>query len=308
MVSSKCGMIRRAVVAATLAMLSLLTGSCSNPGGAAETSSPSATKSNVGVPPSVELKVPLDLIHKSAADAQAQLSAAGIPFTTTLKEVEDPEVGTVLEVDPPGGTVLAQGSSVRLLIGKSRESVELRVPSDLIDKPADDVQAQLSAAGIPFTTTFKEVEDSEVGIVLEVDPPGGTVLAQGSSVRLLIGKPKAIPTVSVRPGDLGITEIAFSRIAGSVNCNITVTVFNHLRSQVSGINVTGELKMRDQSNTRITLDFSRSMGLQTIEAEDYHSFRGYVTFLQGVTASYQIQVVQGPTVIDQVSEQVATCA
>lgn len=70
----------------------------------------------------------------------------------------------------------------------------------------------------------------------------------------------------------------------------------------------GHLEMRDQGNRRINLDFSPSNGLETLEPQEYHHFRGYVTFLQGVTASYRIQVVQGTTVVDEVTEQAATCA
>lgn len=188
-------------------------------------------------------------------------------------------------------------------------AAELRVPTDLINKTVDDASAQLSAAGIQFTTSFEEAEDSQVGRVMEVDPVGGTVLSRGDSVRLLVGKPKETPPPTpIRAGDLSITEIKFDRVPGSPNCDMTVTVFNNLQVNAEGINVVGHLQMRDQNSTRITLDFSRRIGLQTLEAQAHHQFHGDVTFALGVTASYQIKVVQGDTVIYEVSEQVATCA
>jgi beta-lactam-binding protein with PASTA domain len=104
--------------------------------------------------PRAETTVPADLINKSLDAAQAQLSAAGIPFSTSFREVEDTQVGVVLEVDPVGGTVLTQGDGVRLLAGKTRESSELRVPADFVNRTADAAGQQLSAAGIPFTTSF----------------------------------------------------------------------------------------------------------------------------------------------------------
>lgn len=186
---------------------------------------------------------------------------------------------------------------------------EIRVPTDLINKTVDDARAQLSAAGISFTTSTKEAEGTQVGRVLEVDPVGGTVLSQGGSVRLVVGKAKeSPPSDPLRPGDLSITDIKFSRIGGSANCYLDVTAFNNLRRNAEGITVLGHLQMRDQSNTRITLDFSRRNGLETLDPQEHHQFHGDVTFLRGVTASYQIQIVQGSTVIDQVSEQVATCS
>lgn len=303
------------LVAAAAAVISGSAVSCGpGPIEPLSTASPSADGSGTSAPsgsntPTSELRVPADLVNKTADVAQAQLSAAGIPFTTSFREAEDTRVGVVLEVDPVGGTVLSQGGSVRLLVGKRTVPSELRVPPDLVNKTADAAQQQLTAAGIPFTTSYREAEDSDVGKVMEVDPSGGTVLSQGGSVRLLVGKAKELPSPTpIRPGDLGITEIKFTRLAGSANCNLTVTAFNHLLVNAEGITVVGYLQMRDQGNTRITLDFSRSNGLETLDPQEHHQFRGYVTFLRGITASYRLQVVQGPTVIDEVTEQVATCA
>lgn len=203
----------------------------------------------------------------------------------------------------------ASGTAASVPTATETPRAELKVPTDLINKSADAAQMQLSAAGIPFTTSFREVEDTRVGVVLEVDPVGGTVLSQGDSVRLLVGKAKEVlPVTPIRPGDLGITEIEFTRLAESANCNLTVTAFNHLLENAEGITVMGYLQMRDQGNTRITLNFSQSSGLETLEPQEYHQFRGYITFFPGITASYRLQIVQGTTVIDEVMEQVATCA
>lgn len=307
----------RTLVAVTAVLISGLAVSCSN-NVTPTTTSPATVASNTpgtATPvttetktPRAELKVPTDLINKSADTAQVQLSAAGIPFSTSFREVEDAQVGVVLEVDPVGGTVLSQGDSVRLLVGKRTETAELRVPTDLVNKTADAAGQQLSAAGIPFSTSFREVEDAQVGIVLEADPAGGTVLSPGGSVRLLVGKATEVaPLTPIRPGDLGITEIKFIRQAESANCDLTVTAVNHLLVNAEGITVVGHLQMRDQANTRINLDFSQRNGFETLEPQEYHQFRGYVTFLRGITASYQLQVVQGTTVIDEVTEQVASC-
>lgn len=304
----RCG--RWTVVAATALLISGMAVSCSN-SVTPTTPSPATASSRAGTDtpvatetdtPSAELKVPTDLVNKNVDAAQAQLTAAGIPFSTSFREAEDPQVGVVLEIDPVGGAILSQGGSVHLLVGKRKEPPELRVPTDLINRTADDAHAQLSAAEIPFTTSYREVEDPQVGKVLEVEPVGGTVLSEGGTVNLIVGK--AAP---VRPGDLSITGIKFSRIGVSANCDLTVTAFNNLLRNAAGITVVGYIQMRDQSNTRITLDYSGRNGLETLEGQKEHQFRGDVTFLPGVTASYQLQVVQGATVIDEVSEQVATC-
>ncbi|WP_406632582.1 PASTA domain-containing protein [Pseudarthrobacter quantipunctorum] len=146
-------------------------------------------------------RVPKDLVGKSVEAAQADLSAAGIPFTVSFRETEDAGVGVVLEVDPVGGMVLSEGQSVVLLAGKPTETIGPTVPTDLVNKPVNAAQADLSAKGIPYTVTYRETEDAGVGVVLEVDPVGGTVLSEGQSVVLLAGKPTETigPTV---PTDL----------------------------------------------------------------------------------------------------------
>ncbi|MCD5342371.1 PASTA domain-containing protein [Arthrobacter sp. AK04] len=135
-------------------------------------------------------RVPKDLLGKSVEAAQAQLSAKGIPYTVTYRETEDAGVGVVLEVDPVAGTVLSEGQSVVLLVGKPTETKGPTVPTDLVNKPVNAAQAQLSAKGIPYTVTYRETEDAGLGVVLEVDPVGGTVLSEGQGVVLLVGKLK----------------------------------------------------------------------------------------------------------------------
>jgi beta-lactam-binding protein with PASTA domain len=135
-------------------------------------------------------RVPKGLVGKSVEAAQADLSAAGILFTVSFRESEDAGVGVVLEVDPVGGTVLSEGQSVVLLVGKLKEPVGPTVPTDLVNKPVNAAQADLSAKGIPYTVTYRETEDAGVGVVLEVDPVGGTVIKDGQSIVLLVGKAK----------------------------------------------------------------------------------------------------------------------
>lgn len=90
----------------------------------------------------------------------------------------------------PATVANASGTAAPVPTETKTPRAELKVPTDLINKSVDAAQMQLSAAGIPFSTSFREVEDTQVGVVLEVDPVGGTVLSQGDSVRLLVGKPK----------------------------------------------------------------------------------------------------------------------
>ena len=149
-----------------------------------------SSKPTVSKTDAMKQRVPKGLVGKSVEAAQADLSAAGILFTVSFRETEDAGVGVVLEVDPVGGTVLSEGQSVVLLVGKLKEPVGPIVPTDLVNKPVNAAQADLSAKGIPYTVTYRETEDAGVGVVLEVDPVGGTVIKDGQSIVLLVGKAK----------------------------------------------------------------------------------------------------------------------
>jgi hypothetical protein len=149
-----------------------------------------SSKPTVSKTDAMKQGVPNGLVGKSVEAAQADLSAAGILFTVSFRETEDAGVGVVLEVDPVGGTVLSEGQSVVLLVGKLKEPVGPTVPTDLVNKPVNAAQADLSAKGIPYTVTYRETEDAGVGVVLEVDPVGGTVIKDGQGIVLLVGKAK----------------------------------------------------------------------------------------------------------------------
>lgn len=158
-------------------------------------------KPSVSKTDAMKQRVPADLVNKSVEAAQAQLSAAGILNTVSFRESEDSDVGVVLEVDPVGGTAIGEGQSVVLLVGKRKETVDPTVPTDLVGKTVEAAQAQLSARGIPYTVSFRETEDAGVGVVLGVDPVGGTVISEGQGAVLLVGKLKE-PVGPIVPTDL----------------------------------------------------------------------------------------------------------
>ena len=120
MVRSKRGADLWVSVAVTVVIVSGLVVSCSNNNGTATTPFPAATapssdgtgtapssngtvttpsSDGTGTPrppetdnPPTEMRVPTDLVDKTLEAAQAQLSAAGIPFTTSFQEAENPQV------------------------------------------------------------------------------------------------------------------------------------------------------------------------------------------------------------------------
>jgi hypothetical protein len=88
------------------------------------------------------------------------------------------------------GSPTAIGSTTSKPAASQTEATKQRVPKDLVGMSVEVAQAALSAAGILYTVSFLETEHAGVGVVLEVDPVGGTVISEGQSVVLLVGKAK----------------------------------------------------------------------------------------------------------------------
>jgi serine/threonine-protein kinase len=69
--------------------------------------------------------VPNDLVGLSLIDARSALSSVGLVVSQTIATPSDQPQGTVLEVNPPAGSVISAGSSVVLTIA----SGEITVPN-----------------------------------------------------------------------------------------------------------------------------------------------------------------------------------
>jgi serine/threonine-protein kinase len=103
--------------------------------------------------------------------------------------------GHVVRTDPPVGTHVAPGSSVRLFVSKGAAPVKL---PDVTGKSEDDARSTLTSLGLTVTVTRKYDDKVRSGLVISTTPPAGTSLHKGDPVTVVVSRgPKTYPVPDV---------------------------------------------------------------------------------------------------------------
>ena len=123
------------------------------------------------------------VVGQSLADAVEELTTAGLDAQVVDVD-SDREPGTVTGQSPSAGTVVIEGTRVRINV--SRGPAPVTVPN-VIGFPYDQAASELQRAG--FGVARVEVDsDLTKGIVVGQDPDGGSSSAKGSTVTLSVSK------------------------------------------------------------------------------------------------------------------------
>ncbi len=130
------------------------------------------------------------VVGKSLADAVAALTNAKL--TANPQNVpSDQPTGTVIAQDPRAGTVVVEGSRVRINVSKGPKQVFL--PS-VVGLSYDQASAQLQTAG--FAVRRVDVQsDQPANTIIEQTPAGNTLVGVNASVTLKVSKGPATQTV-----------------------------------------------------------------------------------------------------------------
>ncbi len=148
-----------------------------------------------------EVTVP-SVVGQSLADAVEELTTAALDAQVVDVD-SDREPGTVTGQSPSAGTVVIEGTRVRINV--SRGPAPVTVPN-VIGFPYDQAASELQRAG--FGVARVEVDsDLTKGIVVGQDPDGGSSSAKGSTVTLSVSKG---PTTSSVP-DVTNQDVAVAR-------------------------------------------------------------------------------------------------
>jgi beta-lactam-binding protein with PASTA domain len=115
----------------------------------------------------------------------------------------DQEAGTVVAQDPPAGTSVPEGTSVRINVSKGPTPVA--VPG-VVGQPIDSASSILQASGFHVSTTFVD-SNQPANTVIDQSPDANTSAAKGSVVTLTVSKgPKTSTVPDVTSLDLGTAE------------------------------------------------------------------------------------------------------
>lgn len=137
-----------------------------------------------------------NVVGSQIDDARSQLSAKGFGASTS-QQVSDQEPGTVLSQDPAGGSTVAPGATIALVVAKASDQVE--VPDVTGDDEAGATNT-LEGAGFTVKVTDEDVDTpSQEGIVQSQSPGGGSKAKKGSQVTILVGRTGAPVTTPTTP-------------------------------------------------------------------------------------------------------------
>lgn len=175
---------------------------------------------NVAAPP-VLLPAP-DVTGASEATATGALEAVGLTSAIARSNSTSIAIGVVISQSPAGGTLVATGSAVNLVV-----SLGAQVPN-LVLSPRADASATLAAAGLTLGTVT-EVNHATVpaGSVISQNPLAGTNAPPGSAVTIEVSLGPAVVT-SIVPDVVGQTRAAaLTAITGAGLTGGAVTFANH---------------------------------------------------------------------------------
>jgi beta-lactam-binding protein with PASTA domain len=134
-----------------------------------------------------------DVRGEQQAAATQALTNANLKSTTSTQPSSTDAPGTVITQSPAGGSSVAQGTTVSLVIASAPAPVS--VPN-VQGQKAGAATAALTAAGFKVSSSNKAVTNSsQNGIVLSQSPTGGGKAKKGSTVRIVVGQLTA-PTTS----------------------------------------------------------------------------------------------------------------
>ena len=131
-----------------------------------------------------QVEVPA-LTGLSTGEAVEILNESGLAVRDTLERTNDAvEPGMIMDQEPPAGTAVKPGRAVRLLVSRGGEKRE--VPA-LAGQSTRTARVALGNAGYGLGNVVQVHSDYvEEGFVVASDPPGGTQLAPGQRVHLLV--------------------------------------------------------------------------------------------------------------------------
>jgi beta-lactam-binding protein with PASTA domain len=159
------------------------------------------------------------------ADANSAITAVDnlTVGTVTYKYNDTIADGNVIIQNPSAGTLVPIGSSVDLVVSLGQPEVP-----NVVDMNEADANSAVTAVSLTVGTVIYDFNDTIAsGIVISQNPVGGTTVAVGSSVDLVVslGPPVSVPyVVGMNETDANSAITAVSLIVGTVTYEYSDTV------------------------------------------------------------------------------------
>jgi len=138
-----------------------------------------------------------DVVGLTQSAAEAAITAAGLVVGQVTEVCSDSvPAGSVISQNPVAGASVQPGSAVDLVISTGPCPVTVPVP-DVVGQAQSAAEADITAAGLVVGTVTTQCSDSvPAGQVISQSPAGGTAVAPGSAVNLVVSAgPAVVPNV-----------------------------------------------------------------------------------------------------------------
>ncbi|MET0560341.1 MAG: Stk1 family PASTA domain-containing Ser/Thr kinase [Gaiellaceae bacterium] len=148
-----------------------------------------------------EVTIP-SVVGQTAEDAVAELTRAGL-VAQVVEVNSDRDEGSVTAQSPSAGTVVVEGTQVRVNVSKGPRPVN--VPN-VVGLPYDQAASELQRAGF-VVSRIDEDSDQAAGIVTRQTPSGGSEGSRGSTVTVSVSRgpsTSAVPDVTAQ--DVAIAQ------------------------------------------------------------------------------------------------------
>jgi serine/threonine-protein kinase len=130
------------------------------------------------------VKVPV-LVDKQRRLAVQEIRARGL-VPEVGEEESNSAVGRVLRQSPSAGKELEPGSTVQIVVSSGRETKKM--PGVVSLERREAVETVRAAGLTPVVEEEETRNEAKIGIVIRQSPHGGTELAPGTEVTLIVGK------------------------------------------------------------------------------------------------------------------------
>ncbi len=225
------------------------------------------------------------LVDTRGSSARSLLVELGWLVEERYDRRDDSVEGQVLSMQPPGGTRLEAGETVRLVV--SLGPARLPVPDDLVGVSVEEAGRRLEAAGFTLGTVSSEKDEAmSFGLVISVTTVDET-LPQGSEVDLVVSGgplPRVVPEglVGQMPADV-VAELIALRLAPTMGEEYDEWV---AAGRVSRVEPVGGTRIEVADDVRVVVSLGaepRSVpslqGLSLVAAESRLAASGFRTLV-----------------------------
>jgi eukaryotic-like serine/threonine-protein kinase len=148
-----------------------------------------------------EVQIP-SVVGQSVEDAVAELTRAGLD-AQVVEVNSDKDEGTVTAQSPSAGTVVVEGTRVRINVSKGPRPATI---PNVVGLPYDQAASELQRAGFAVARIDVDSEQAK-GIVTAQDPSGGSEGSKGSTVTVSVSKgPSTTSVPDVTTQDVSIAQ------------------------------------------------------------------------------------------------------